>query len=160
MADPLTELKKDLAVLAAPGSGKVEPVLEVVKELFEQLENVEVIGTVLKALAEAIDTGFEEAGKALKALAEQVEKLEKTPGGATLTPAEVKTGLTGLQNSLSTAATLIPGSSSAVAKLPSGGQFFELLAKLLENVQSFKTAGTLLREIGEQLETIGKTLKP
>ncbi len=159
MADPLSELKKDLEVLAKPdlgGSATEENALHAVHGLFEMLGEAEFIGPVIKALGEAIDTGFEEVAKALKKIAEEVKELgTKNGNSGPLKAEEVATALTGLQNALSTASALTPGAKSVSAV---GAPVLELISKLLEDLKSFDEAAKTLEEIAQQLETIGKAL--
>jgi uncharacterized phage infection (PIP) family protein YhgE len=160
MADPLSELKKDLEVLAKPdlgGSAKEENTLKAVHQLFTAIEGADVIGPVIKALSEAINTGFDEVAKALKTIAEEVKKLGEKTGnsGGSLTPEEVTTALTGLQNALSTASALTPGATSiSTVSAP----VLALISKLLEELKTFDKAAETLEEIAQQLETIGGAL--
>lgn len=159
MADPLTELKTDLEVLAKPnlGHGATEQeVLKTVQALFKMLGEIEVIKPVVEALTTAIDTGFDEVAGALKAIASHVKGLGKQTGNnnSPLTSKETAEALTGLQNALSTASTLIPAGKGVTTV---GGPFLALLAKLLEDV-SFEKAAETLEEIAQQLEAIGKAL--
>jgi methyl-accepting chemotaxis protein len=159
MADPLSELKKDLEVLAKPnlgGNATKENTLEAVHGLFTAIESAEFVGPVIKALSEAIHTGFDEVATALKAIAKEVKELDTKNGNhGTLNAEEVATALTGLQNALSTAAALTPGAKSVSAV---GAPVLELISKLLEDLKSFEQAANTLEEIAQQLETIGEAL--
>lgn len=162
MADPLTQLKEDLELLAKPkasgpgpdkwsGPAEAGPVLAAVEGLFEGLKGVSGLETVIAALGTAIEAGFDDVADALEAIAEHIVTLSGTP-------AEVGKALTGLQNALSTASSLVPGGANTTA-LQSGGQIFEHLSKLLETVPSFQAAADLLYEIAQQLKEIGGALK-
>jgi phage-related protein len=158
MADQLTELKTDLEILAKPnlGGGATEQeVLKAVHALFNMLEGIDVIKPVVEALITAIDTGFDEVAGALKAIAGHVKELGQQAGNnGPLTSKEAAEALTGLQNALSTASTLIPAGKSVTTV---GGPFLELLSKLLQDV-SFDKAAETLEEIAQQLEKIGAGL--
>jgi hypothetical protein len=158
MADPLTELKTDLEILAKPnlgGSAAEQEVLKAVQALFKMLDEIEVIKPVVEALTTAIDTGFDEVAGALKAIAGHVKELDKQTGNnGPLTSKEAAEALTALQNALSTASTLIPAGKSVNAV---GGPFLALLSKLLQEV-SFEKAAETLEEIAQQLEKIGQAL--
>jgi ABC-type transporter Mla subunit MlaD len=162
MADPLTQLKEDLELLAKPdaaspapnkwsGQATAGPVLPAVEGLFDALKGVSGLTAVIAALGGALEAGFDDVADALVAIAEHIATL---PGN----PAEVGKALTGLQNALSTASSLVPGGANTAA-LQSGGQIFEHLSKLLESVPSFEAAADLLYEIAQQLKEIGGALK-
>jgi polyhydroxyalkanoate synthesis regulator phasin len=159
MANPLTELKTDLEILAKPnlgGGGATEQeVLKAVQALFKMLDEIEVIKPVVEALTTAIDTGFNEVAGALKTIASHVKDLGQQTGNAgKLTSQEAAEALTALQNALSTASTLIPAGKSVTTV---GGPFLELLSKLLQDVP-FEKAAETLEEIAQQLEKIGAAL--
>jgi hypothetical protein len=160
MADPLSELKKDLEVLAKPNlSSEAQPeaLLKVVQGLFEAIEQAgDPLGSVMKTLHEAIQTGFEDVAGALKTIAKEVEELgaKHGNGGGLLNTEEVTQALTGLQNGLSTAAALVPSTKSVGAV---GAPVLELISQLLKGT-SFTEAAKTLEEIAQQLDAIGKAL--
>jgi hypothetical protein len=154
----LSELKKDLEVLVTPnlgGNATEKEILKALTAFFKLLEGIEVIKPVIEALSTAINTGLGDVAGALNEIAKHVENLEQQQGNkGPLQPNEAAEALTALQNALSTASTLSPSAKNVTAVAT---PFLKLLSQLLESV-SFKEAAQDLKELAQQLETIGKAL--
>jgi hypothetical protein len=160
MTNPLTTLETDLAAFAKPnpaeptaGGGTATVVdpgpLSAIAALFTALEGVSDIGGAIGTLAGGINTGLGDAADVLDKVAEQLESLSSAAGG------DATTILTTLQNALSTAGSLVPGSSPVTA-LQSGSQFFQQLSSLLSDFTGdVNAAATCLFQIAQQLRAIG-----
>jgi ABC-type transporter Mla subunit MlaD len=161
MANPLSQLESDLAVFATPetdptaGGGTAtvpaDGVLSAVQELFSMLEQVSGIGPAIEQLATGVNSGLTDAADALDQIAGQLQSLSTAAGSA---GADASTVLTSLQNALSTAGSLVPGSAN-VSALQSGSQFFDQLGTLLSDLTSVAAAVTTLYQIGQELRAIG-----
>lgn len=159
MADPLSTLETDLAVLATPlspppttGGSKAQPtgVLDTVNDLFTALEKT-ALQSAISPLASSINGGLGDAAEALESIAGELQSISNAAGSAGTDAASV---LTTLQNALATAGSLVPGSTN-VAALQSGSQFFQQLGLLLTDLGSVTAAVPCLYQIAAQLRAIG-----
>lgn len=162
----LSTLETDLAVLATPnpapatggGTADATGVLTAVQGLFTALESVPALQPAIGQLATGINGGLSGAADALDGgpanpsggIAGQLKQLAGSlPAGT-----DAATVLTSLQNALSTAGSLVPGSTN-VAALQSGSQFFSQLSSLLTGLGTINDAVTCLYQIAQELRAIG-----
>ncbi len=161
MANPLSTLETDLAALATPpasfpagytggDTATATATLDAVQGLFTALGSIADLGSAITALTGGINSGLDDAAQALEAIA---VKLQAIPAAA----GSMGTVLTTLQNALSTAGSLVPG-SSGVSQLQSGSQFFNQLGTLLSDLGSVTDAATVLFQVATQFRTIGQQL--
>ena len=156
MTDPITTLVGELSTYAyqpaetagsyetTTATGALQPLTQAVGGILFALESVQTLQSAMQEVFGDIGTALTGAADALNTVGEQLQKL---PPGQSAADA-----LTALQNALTVASSLVPGSTP---NLSSGSQFFAMLSSLLTTYADVSDAATELFKLSQQLRAIG-----